>query len=157
MPNSHFEPYLYVPEISDTSVMIAWGGFFFWTSREHPVDGDDFKLVDDEALRMINPPRHATIGASSEAYDRTPAGALYEPGRDAAPPPTHLHPGSSSPHRYLRPRLFAGRLCVSWPERPREPPRSRYAPWPTLAPPRMARLPRLLPRPRGDAVARQAG
>lgn len=78
MPNSHFEPYLYLPELTDTSVMIAWGGFFFWTTGEHPVDGDDFKLVDDEALRMVNPPRQSSIGASSEPYDRTPAGALVE-------------------------------------------------------------------------------
>jgi tartrate-resistant acid phosphatase type 5 len=78
MPNSHFEPYLYVPEVFDTSVTIAWGGFFFWTSGPHPTDGDDFRLVDDQALKMINPPRKASIGASSEAYDRTGKGALVE-------------------------------------------------------------------------------
>jgi hypothetical protein len=42
------------------------------------VDGDGFKLVDDEALRMINPPRQSSIGASSEPYDRTSVGALVE-------------------------------------------------------------------------------
>ena len=78
MPNSHFEPYLYLAELSDTSVTIAWGEFFFWTAGTHPTDGDDFRLVDDEALKMINPPRKASIGASSEAYDRTGKGALVE-------------------------------------------------------------------------------
>lgn len=78
MPDSHFEPYLYLLELTDTSVTIAWGGFFFWTSGIHPVDGNDFKLVDDEALHMINPPRRASIGASSEPYDRTGHGALVE-------------------------------------------------------------------------------
>jgi len=78
MPNSHFEPYLYLPELTDTSVMIAWGGFFFWTSGEHPVEGENFKLIDDEALRMINPPRRSSIGASSEPYDRSREGALVE-------------------------------------------------------------------------------
>lgn len=78
MPDSHFEPYLYLLELTDTSVTIAWGGFFFWTDGLHPVDGDNFKLVDDESLHMINPPRRASIGASSDAYDRTGRGALVE-------------------------------------------------------------------------------
>lgn len=54
------------------------GWIFFWTAGVHPTDGDNFKLVDDDALKMINPPRRSTIGASSEAYDRTGKGALVQ-------------------------------------------------------------------------------
>jgi tartrate-resistant acid phosphatase type 5 len=67
---AHFEEYLYLAEITDSSALFAWGGFFFFISDDHPTEGRDWKLVDDDQLKKIIPPRHTTVGARSEAYDR---------------------------------------------------------------------------------------
>ena len=69
-PRVHFEEYIYLAEVSDRSALFAWGGFFFFVSADHPTEGRDWKLVDDDQLRRVIPPRRTTIGARSEAYDR---------------------------------------------------------------------------------------
>ena len=79
---AHFEQYLYLAEVTDRSALFTWGGFFFWISGQHPLDGQDWKLVDDDDLKKIFPPRRNTIGAGSEAHDRG-KGARVEV-RDAA-------------------------------------------------------------------------
>ena len=77
MPEFHSEPYIYLPAVSHKSVLIAWGAFYFRTnSKGH------WKIVDDDDLKYVHPPRKDSIGAQSapygparvEVYDR--AGAL---------------------------------------------------------------------------------
>src|SRR5688500_20268370 len=77
MPEFHSEPYLYLPAVSHKSALIAWGAFYFRTnSKGH------WKIVDDDDLKYVHPPRKDSIGAQSapygparvEVYDR--AGAL---------------------------------------------------------------------------------
>ncbi len=63
MPEFHSEPYLHVGGLSHKSALIAWGAFYF---RVHPSGG--MKLVDDDDLQWVHPPRHETIGARSAPY-----------------------------------------------------------------------------------------
>lgn len=63
MPEFHAEPYIYLPAVTHKSVLIAWGAFYFRvTSR------DRWKLVNDEDLRFVHPPRKDSIGACSAPY-----------------------------------------------------------------------------------------
>jgi tartrate-resistant acid phosphatase type 5 len=63
MPEFHAEPYIYLPEITHTSALVAWGAFYFRvTSRGAS------KLVDDSDLKYVHPPRKDSIGASSAPY-----------------------------------------------------------------------------------------
>lgn len=77
MPEFHAEPYIYLAGLTHKTALIAWGAFYFRIRGS----GDDgqLKLVDDHDLAHIHPPRHQTIGASSEPY----GGAIVEV-RDAA-------------------------------------------------------------------------
>jgi len=63
MPEFHSEPYLHIGGLSHKSALIAWGAFYF---RVHPEGG--MKLVDDDDLQWVHPPRHETIGARSAPY-----------------------------------------------------------------------------------------
>ena len=63
MPEFHSEPYLHIGGLSHKSALIAWGAFYF---RVHPDRG--MKLVDDDDLQWVHPPRHETIGARSAPY-----------------------------------------------------------------------------------------
>jgi hypothetical protein len=47
---THFEPYLQLAEVTDRAALIAWGGFFFWISGEHPTAGQDWMLIDDDGM-----------------------------------------------------------------------------------------------------------
>jgi tartrate-resistant acid phosphatase type 5 len=62
MPQTHFEPYLYLAGLTHDSALIAWGGFYF-SARDR---GSAWQIVDDERL----PSRQETIGLSSEPYGR---------------------------------------------------------------------------------------
>jgi hypothetical protein len=63
MPEFHAEPYIYLPSVTHKSVLIAWGAFYFRvTSR------GAWKLVDDDDLRYVHPPRKDSIGARSAPY-----------------------------------------------------------------------------------------
>jgi hypothetical protein len=63
MPEFHSEPYLYLPAVSHRSALIAWGAFYFRTnSRGH------WKIVDDDDLKYVHPPRRDSIGARSAPY-----------------------------------------------------------------------------------------
>ena len=66
MPEFHAEPYLYLAGLTHKAALIAWGGFYFRV-RDQKLEGD-LKLVDDGDLKHVHPPRHETIGASSEPY-----------------------------------------------------------------------------------------
>jgi hypothetical protein len=63
MPEFHAEPYLYLPAISHKSVLVAWGAFYFRVKSS-----GEMKLVQDEDLRHVHPPRRDTIGARSAPY-----------------------------------------------------------------------------------------
>lgn len=66
MPEFHAEPYIHLAGLTHKSALIAWGAFYFRIKNRH--DNDRFKLIDDRDLVHIHPPRHQTIGASSEPY-----------------------------------------------------------------------------------------
>jgi hypothetical protein len=60
----HFEPYVYLAGLTHKSALIAWGGFYFKVSRE----AGGWRLMDDEELDHVHPPRSQTIGATSFPY-----------------------------------------------------------------------------------------
>jgi len=66
MPEFHQEQYIYLAGLTHKSALITWGAFFFKIKGKS--DDQRFKLVDDGDLKHINPPRHQTIGASSEPF-----------------------------------------------------------------------------------------
>jgi hypothetical protein len=63
MPEFHSEPYIYLPLVSHKSVLVAWGAFYFRAKSN-----GEFKLVDDDDLDHVHPPRKDTIGARSASY-----------------------------------------------------------------------------------------
>jgi hypothetical protein len=82
VPEFHAEPYLYVAGLSHKSALIAWGAFYFRTrSSGHA------KLVDDQDLQWIHPPRCDSIGCRSKPYGpaevevRDPAGRIVATAR----------------------------------------------------------------------------
>ena len=64
MPEYHSEPYVYLGGLTHKSVLIAWGAFYFQIKES----ADKWKLVDDEFLDNVHPPRKTSIGAASEPY-----------------------------------------------------------------------------------------
>lgn len=66
MPEFHQEQYIYLAGLTHKSALIAWGAFFFKIKGKS--DDGRFKLVDDNDLEHIHPPRHQTIGTSSEPF-----------------------------------------------------------------------------------------
>jgi tartrate-resistant acid phosphatase type 5 len=63
VPEFHAEPFLHLAGLSHKSVLITWGAFYFQTrTRER------WKLVDDDDLKYIHPPRRESIGARSDTY-----------------------------------------------------------------------------------------
>jgi tartrate-resistant acid phosphatase type 5 len=63
MPEFHSEPYIYLPSVTHKSVLVAWGAFYFRTTT-HGLS----KLVDDDELKYVHPPRKDSIGACSAPY-----------------------------------------------------------------------------------------
>lgn len=63
MPEFHSEPYIYLPAISHKSALIAWGAFYFRTNSR-----GKWKIVDDDDLKYVHPPRKDSIGAQSSPY-----------------------------------------------------------------------------------------
>lgn len=63
MPEFHSEPYIYLPAVSHKSVLVAWGAFYFRTNLR-----GKWKIVDDEELKFVHPPRKDSIGAQSAPY-----------------------------------------------------------------------------------------
>ena len=63
MPEFHSEPYVYLAGLSHKSALIAWGAFYF---RTRP--GGTTKLVDDDDLQWVHPPRCDSIGCRSKPY-----------------------------------------------------------------------------------------
>jgi hypothetical protein len=63
MPEFHAEPYVYLPAVTHKSALIAWGAFYFRVTSK-----GTWKLVDDEDLKYVHPPRKDSIGAKSAPY-----------------------------------------------------------------------------------------
>ena len=63
MPEFHAEPYVYLAGLSHKSALIAWGAFYFKVRS----DGRH-KMVDDEDLQWVHPPRRESIGCQSDPY-----------------------------------------------------------------------------------------
>ena len=63
MPEFHAEPYVYLPSVSHKSALIAWGAFYFRTNTR-----GKWKIVDDDDLKYVHPPRKDSIGALSAPY-----------------------------------------------------------------------------------------
>ena len=63
MPEFHSEPYIYVAGLSHKSAILAWGAFYF-KAKSH----GEMKLVDDDDLQWVHPPRKDTIGERSEPF-----------------------------------------------------------------------------------------
>jgi hypothetical protein len=63
MPEFHAEPYLHLAGLSHKSALIAWGAFYFRVRSRGAR-----KLVDDNDLKYVHPPRRESIGARSEPY-----------------------------------------------------------------------------------------
>ena len=67
----HFEPYVYLAGLTHKSALIAWGGFYFKVARE----AGGWRLMDDEELDHVHPPRSQTIGARSVVIRRSAGSA----------------------------------------------------------------------------------
>jgi hypothetical protein len=63
VPEFHAEPYVYLAGLSHKSALIAWGAFYFKARSDGRA-----KLVDDEDLQWVHPPRCDSIGAQSSPY-----------------------------------------------------------------------------------------
>jgi hypothetical protein len=63
MPEFHAEPYVYLPAVTHRSALIAWGAFYFRVTSTGVS-----KLVDDNGLKYVHPPRKDSIGACSAPY-----------------------------------------------------------------------------------------
>jgi hypothetical protein len=63
VPEFHSEPYVYLAGLSHKTALIAWGAFYFKTRTDGRA-----KLVDDEDLQWVHPPRCDSIGCTSKPY-----------------------------------------------------------------------------------------
>jgi tartrate-resistant acid phosphatase type 5 len=63
MPEFHAEPYIYLPAVTHKSALVAWGAFYFRVTNRGAA-----KLVDDQDLKFVHPPRKDSIGACSAPY-----------------------------------------------------------------------------------------
>jgi tartrate-resistant acid phosphatase type 5 len=63
MPEFHAEPYVYLAGLSHKSALIAWGAFYFRTRSNGAM-----KIVDDNDLQWVHPPRCDSIGCRSRPF-----------------------------------------------------------------------------------------
>lgn len=63
MPEFHSEPNIYLPSVGHKSARVAWGAFCFRTTSS-----GKWKIVDDQELKYVHPPREDSIGARSAPY-----------------------------------------------------------------------------------------
>lgn len=73
----HFEPYVYLAGLTHKSALIAWGGFYFRISAAR----GPWRLMDDDDLDHVHPPRSSSIGAKSAPYGAGRVEVLDEGGR----------------------------------------------------------------------------
>lgn len=63
MPEFHAEPYIYLAGLSHKSALIAWGAFYFRARSDGRM-----KIVDDQDLQWVHPPRCDSIGCRSKPF-----------------------------------------------------------------------------------------
>ena len=63
MPEFHAEPYIYLPAVTHKSALVAWGAFYFRTTTQ-----GKWKIISDNDLKYVHPPRKDSIGAQSAPY-----------------------------------------------------------------------------------------
>lgn len=64
MPETHFEPFVHLVDVTHDRALLAWGGF--WFRRGAP--GGRWQVVGDGDLARLDGGRTASIGASSQPY-----------------------------------------------------------------------------------------
>lgn len=64
MPETHFEPFVHLVDVTHDRALLAWGGF--WFRRGAP--GGRWQVVGDGDLARLDGSRTASIGASSQPY-----------------------------------------------------------------------------------------
>ena len=90
MPEFHAEPYVYLAGLSHKSALIAWGAFYFRTTTDATA-----KLVDDDDLQWVHPPRCDSIGSRSKPYGPAEVEVRDESGTIVA---TAMTNGSTLPY-----------------------------------------------------------
>lgn len=80
MPDYYSEPFLNLAGLTHKSALIAWGAFYFRVKESQ----NDFKLVDDNDLKNVHPPRHQTVGATSEPYGKAIVEVMNKAGKVVA-------------------------------------------------------------------------
>ena len=60
----HFEPYVYLPALTQEAAIIAWGGFYFEVKTEG--QNEKWKLFEDEKIPDRDPARPGSIGLRSK-------------------------------------------------------------------------------------------
>ena len=86
MPEFHSEPYVYLAGLSHKSALIAWGAFYF---KAH--SNGRTKLVDDQDLQWVHPPRCDSIGCTSKPYGPARVEVFDEAGTLVASALTNTH------------------------------------------------------------------
>jgi hypothetical protein len=86
VPEFHSEPFVYLAGLSHSSALIAWGAFYF---RAH--SAGQHKLVDDEDLQWVHPPRCDSIGCTSKPYGPARVDVYDESGALAGCALTNTH------------------------------------------------------------------
>ena len=64
MPEFHAEPYEGLSGLTHHTALTSRGAFYFRMQRRR----DEMRLVDDDNLEDVHPPRHESIGTSSQPY-----------------------------------------------------------------------------------------
>jgi tartrate-resistant acid phosphatase type 5 len=64
MPDYYSEPFITLAGLTHKSALVSWGAFYFRVKDS----GEEFKLVDDDDLKNVHPPRNDSIGATSKSY-----------------------------------------------------------------------------------------
>ena len=64
MPETHFEPFVHLVDVTPERALVAWGGF--WFRRNDPAGR--WRVVEDERLDEIDPGRIDSVGARAASY-----------------------------------------------------------------------------------------
>lgn len=80
MPETHFEPFVHLVDVTHDRALIAWGGF--WFRRDDP-DGR-WQVIADGELSEVDPGRTGSMGARSGTYGEALVEVLDPAGRVVA-------------------------------------------------------------------------
>ncbi|SOC50053.1 Calcineurin-like phosphoesterase [Blastococcus aggregatus] len=77
MPDTHFEPFVHLVDLTSDRALIAWGGFWF---RCDDPDGR-WRVVGDSELHEVDAGRNGSMGARSQTYGEALVEVLDPAGR----------------------------------------------------------------------------